>query len=69
MTGWELSLLYIAWLVAGGGPGPARLACAGAAMPHGRDADAKFRRWVDAGPAAQFGDGGLRLIFSGMEPS
>lgn len=36
MTGWELALLYAAWLVAGGSPGPATLALASTGMARGR---------------------------------
>ena len=36
MTGWELALLYIAWLVGGGSPGPATLALASTGMARGR---------------------------------
>ena len=36
MTGWELALLYVAWLVGGGSPGPATLALASTGMARGR---------------------------------
>lgn len=38
MTGWELALLYIAWLIGGGSPGPATLALASTGMARGRKA-------------------------------
>lgn len=38
MTGWELALLYIAWLIGGGSPGPATLALASTGMARGRTA-------------------------------
>lgn len=38
MTGWELALLYIAWLIGGGSPGPATLALASTGMARGRSA-------------------------------
>ena len=36
MSGWELALLYIAWLVGGASPGPATLALASTGMARGR---------------------------------
>ena len=36
MTGWELALLYVAWLIGGGSPGPATLALASTGMARGR---------------------------------
>ena len=38
MTGWELALLYLAWLIGGGSPGPATLALASTGMARGRRA-------------------------------
>ena len=38
MTGWELALLYIAWLIGGGSSGPATLALASTGMARGRKA-------------------------------
>ena len=38
MTGWELALLYVAWLIGGGSPGPATLALASTGMARGRKA-------------------------------
>lgn len=38
MSGWELALLYVAWLIGGGSPGPATLALASTGMARGRKA-------------------------------
>ncbi|MEM9851423.1 MAG: LysE family translocator [Pseudomonadota bacterium] len=48
---WELFLLWIGWLVAGGSPGPATLAIAGTAMERGRPAALALALGVLAGSA------------------
>ncbi len=52
MTGWELALLYVAWLVAGGSPGPATLALASTGMARGRQPAVALAMGILAGSAA-----------------
>jgi len=52
MTGWELALLYIAWLIAGGSPGPATLALASTGMARGRGPALALSLGILAGSAA-----------------
>lgn len=51
MTGCELALLYLAWLVAGGSPGPATLAIASTGMSRGRKPALALALGVLAGSA------------------
>lgn len=66
MTGWEFTLLLVAWAIAGGSPGPATLAIAGTAMERGRAAGLAVSSGVICGSAfwglaAAFGMSALML--------
>lgn len=66
MSGYELVLLWFAWIVAGGSPGPATLSIAGTAMNTGRKAGVVFAFGILAGSAiwglaAAFGLSALML--------
>jgi threonine efflux protein len=52
MTSIELALLWLAWVVAGGSPGPATMAIAGTAMAHGRRAGLAVSFGILAGSAS-----------------
>lgn len=52
MTGWELVILWIAWVIAGGSPGPATLSIAGTSMQRGRRAGLIFATGILAGSAS-----------------
>ena len=51
MTGFEWAALWVAWLLAGGSPGPATLSIAGTSMTHGRRAGLVFALGILAGSA------------------
>ena len=51
MTGFELALLWLAWAMAGGSPGPATLSIAGTSMTNGRRAGLIFSLGILAGSA------------------
>jgi threonine efflux protein len=51
VTGYELTLLWIAWLIAGGSPGPATLSIAGTSMNEGRRTGLMFSCGILAGSA------------------
>ena len=51
MTGVELALLLVAWMIAGGSPGPATLAIAGTSMNQGRKLGLVFSCGILAGSA------------------
>lgn len=51
MTGVELTLLLVAWMIAGGSPGPATLAIAGTSMNQGRKLGLVFSCGILAGSA------------------
>lgn len=51
MTGWELAILWVGWVLAGGSPGPATLSIAGTAMRAGRRAALIFSLGILAGSA------------------
>ena len=51
MTGFEFSLLLVAWAIGGGSPGPATLAIAGASMNRGRTAGLAVAAGVFCGSA------------------
>ncbi len=51
MTGFELALLWLAWALAGGSPGPATLSIAGTSMTNGRRAGVIFSAGILAGSA------------------
>ena len=66
MTGVELALIWLGWVVAGGSPGPATLGIAGTAMAEGRGQALAFAMGILAGGAfwgiaAGFGMGALML--------
>ncbi len=66
MTGIELALIWLGWVVAGGSPGPATLGIAGTAMTEGRGQALAFATGILAGGAfwgiaAAFGMGALML--------
>lgn len=50
-TGWELGLLWLAWVLAGASPGPATLSIAGTSMSHGRRSGLIFATGIIAGSA------------------
>ncbi len=52
MIGYELVMLWLAWVVAGGSPGPATLSIAGTTMQRGRRAGLVFALGILAGSAA-----------------
>ncbi len=52
MTGYELILLWVAWVLAGGSPGPATLGIAGTSMNAGRRLGLVFALGILAGSAA-----------------
>jgi threonine/homoserine/homoserine lactone efflux protein len=52
MSGWEFTVLLVAWAVAGGSPGPATLAIAGTAMERGRSAGLAVATGIICGSAA-----------------
>jgi len=52
MSGYELIVLWIAWIVAGGSPGPATLSIAGTSMKSGRRAGLIFVLGILAGSAS-----------------
>ncbi len=51
MTGFEFSLLLVAWAIGGGSPGPATLAIAGASMNRGRAAGLAVAAGIFCGSA------------------
>lgn len=51
MTGWEFTLLLIAWAIGGGSPGPATLAIAGTAMERDRAAGLAVATGIICGSA------------------
>lgn len=70
-SGAELALLWLAWVIAGGSPGPASLAIAGTSMQSGRKAGLYFASGVMTGSAvlglaAAFGMGALMLANAWM---
>ncbi|MEM7545638.1 MAG: LysE family translocator [Pseudomonadota bacterium] len=52
MTGWELAILYIAWLIGGASPGPATMALASTGMSRGRRSAIALALGILAGSAA-----------------
>ena len=52
MTGFELVILIIAWMVAAGSPGPATLAISGTSMAHGRRSGLIIASGIMAGSAS-----------------
>lgn len=52
MTGWDFSLLLVAWAVAGASPGPATLAIAGTSMERGRASGMAVAAGVVCGSAS-----------------
>ena len=52
MTGWEFSLLLVAWAVGGASPGPATLAIAGTSMERGRAAGVAVAAGIVCGSAS-----------------
>lgn len=51
MTGWEFGVLWVAWVFAGGTPGPATLGIAGTSMNAGRHLGLVFSLGILAGSA------------------
>lgn len=52
MTGWEFSLLLVAWALGGASPGPATLAIAGTSMERGRAAGIAVAAGIVCGSAS-----------------
>lgn len=52
MTGWEFSLLLVAWAIGGASPGPATLAIAGTSMERGRAAGLAVAGGIVCGSAS-----------------
>lgn len=51
MSGWELGLLWFAWVLAGASPGPATISIAGTSMTQGRRAGLIFATGIISGSA------------------